>query len=225
MMQKDTVKRSIAGIVVLIAAVAVLAGCTRQSFDLTPLNELPEPDADGWISLFDGETLEGWQNARRPDAPHYWSVEDGVMTNDDDNGLDLSTVANFQDFELQIDYKTVPGGNSGVYLRGRVEVQILDSYGKEEVNDADNGAVYGQYAPLVNASLPPEEWHTFDIKYVGDTLTVTLNDELVQDNVTIRQVTGGELPGVVNDPGPIMLEGDHGRVWFRNVRIRPIGLE
>ena len=201
------------------------AGCAHVPLEPTPLEALPEADADGWISLFDGETLEGWWNARRPDHPHFWTAEDGVMTNDPDNGRDISTVANFKDFELEIDYKTVPEGNSGVYLRGRVEVQVLDSYGKEEVEDYDTGAVYGQYPPLVNASLPPGEWHTFYIRYVGDTLTVKLNDQLVQDNVTIERVTGGALRGGVNEAGPLMLQGDHGKVWYRNIRIRPIGLE
>ncbi len=200
-------------------------GCAHSALEPTPLEELPEPDAEGWISLFDGETLDGWQNARRPGEPHFWRVEDGVMANDADNGRDLATTANFQDFELRIDYKTVPEGNSGVYLRGRVEVQILDSYGNEELNAGDTGAVYDQYTPLVNASLPPGEWHSFDIKYVGDKLTVMLNDKLVQDNVTVSSVTGGALRGGVNEAGPLMLQGDHGKVWFRNVRIRPVGLK
>ena len=145
------------------------------------------------------------------------------MANDADNGRDLATKANFKDFELEIEYKTVPGGNSGVYLRGRVEVQVLDSYGREELDMSDSGSVYGQYAPLVNASLPPGEWHRFYIRYEGDRLTVKLNDQLVQDNVRVASVTGGALAGGVNAPGPIMLQGDHGKVWYRNPRIRPLG--
>lgn len=210
---------------VLIMALSILyTGCGRNAFDLTPLQDLPAADGEGWIDLFDGKTLEGWQNARQPGDAHFWSIEEGAMANDADNGRDLSTTANFKDFELQIEYKTVPGGNSGVYLRGRVEVQILDSYGKNEMSKGDAGAVYDQYAPLLNASLPSGDWHKFDIRYAGDKLTVKLNGQLVQDNVTVRGVTGGALRGRVNGPGPIMLQGDHGKVWFRNVRIRPIGL-
>lgn len=214
----------IKGIVLMLVLGAMTVGCSQRSFELTPLEELPEADADGWISLFDGETLDGWQHARSPGDSHFWTVEDGAMANDADNGRDLATVANFKDFELQIEYRIVPGGNSGVYLRGRVEVQILDSHGKAEVNAGDDGAVYDQYAPLVNASRPAGEWNKLDIRYAGDKLTVKLNDRLVQDNVTISRVTGGALPGGVNEPGPIMLQGDHGKVWFRDVRIRPIGL-
>jgi hypothetical protein len=216
--------RVMTGLMLLMVSSVLFAGCGRRSFELTPLQDLPEADGEGWIDLFDGKTLEGWQNARQPGKAHFWSVEEGVMANDADNGRDLSTTANFKDFELQIEYKTVPGGNSGVYLRGRVEVQILDSYRKEGLTKGDAGAVYDQYAPLFNASRPPGEWHTFAIRYVGDKLTVHLNGQKVQDNVTIREVTGGALRGRVNEPGPIMLQGDHGKVWFRNVRIRPIGL-
>lgn len=200
-------------------------GCSSAPIEPTPLTDLPEADAEGWIALFDGETPAGWQNAREPGNPHYWGIEDGALANNADNGRDLATVANFKDFELQIEYKTIPGGNSGVYLRGRVEVQILDSHGKEETGDGDAGAVYGQYAPMVNASLPPGEWHKFDIRYVDNRLTVQLNGQLVQDKVVIRKVTGGALRRRVNEAGPLMLQGDHGKVWFRNIRIRPVGLE
>lgn len=200
------------------------SGCARPPFELTPLDQLPAPDAEGWITLFDGKTLDGWQNARQPGKEHFWKIEDGAMVNDADNGRDIATVANFKDFELQIEYKTIPHGNSGVYLRGRVEVQILDSHGKEKLDKGDTGAVYDQYVPLVNASLAPGEWHKFDIRYVGDKLTVKLNGQLVQDNVTISSETGGALRRGVNEPGPLMLQGDHGKTWFRNIRIKPVGL-
>jgi hypothetical protein len=203
----------------------MMPGCARPSYELTPLEQLPAADGEGWITLFDGKTLDGWQNARQPGKDHFWTVEDGAMVNDGDNGRDLATVANFKDFELQIEYKTIPHGNSGVYLRGRVEVQILDSHGKEKLDMGDAGAVYDQYVPLENASLAPGEWHKFEIRYVDDKLTVKLNDKLVQDNVTISKETGGALRRGVNEPGPIMLQGDHGKTWFRNVRIKPIGLK
>ena len=203
----------------------MLPGCGTPSYELTPLDQLPEADADGWITLFDGKTLDGWQNARQPGKEHFWTIEDGAMVNDADNGRDIATVANFQDFELQIEYKTIPHGNSGVYLRGTIEVQVLDSYGKEKLDKGDAGAVYDQYVPLVNASLPPGEWHKFDIRIVGDKLTVKLNDKLVQDNVTIEKVTGGAMQRSADKPGPLMLQGDHGKTWYRNIRIKPIGLK
>lgn len=222
-MNSKKIQLAITAVLFLVTGI-MMPGCARQSYELTPLEQLPAADADGWITLFDGKTLNGWQNARQPGNDHFWTVEDDVMVNDEDNGRDLATVANFKDFELQIEYKTIPHGNSGVYLRGRVEVQILDSHGKEKLDKGDAGAVYDQYAPLENASLAPGEWHKFEIRYVDDKLTVKLNDKLVQDNVTISKETGGALRRGVNEPGPIMLQGDHGKTWFRNVRIKPIGL-
>ncbi len=175
---------------------------------------------EGWIALFDGTSLDAWQNARRPKAKNTWSIEDDAMTNVR-HGHDIATKAQFKDFDLKLEYKTVKDGNSGVYLRGRIEIQILDSYGKEEVGKSDDGAIYDKFAPLVNASKPAGEWNQLEATYVGDTLTVKLNGRLIHDKLKIKQLTGGALPGKVNDPGPLMLQGDHGKVWFRNVKIRP----
>lgn len=201
--------------VLCIPAIADEQGAAKPAGE----QELPE----GWTSLFSGTDLTGWQNARNPGAENKWSVEDGAMTNVD-HGNDIATIETFKDFALHIEYKTLPGGNSGVYLRGRVEVQVLDSHGKkpEDLNKGDAGAVYDQYAPLKNAAKPAGEWHTVDIIYCGDLLTVTLNGERVQDSVRISEPTGGALPGGVNEPGPLMLQGDHGKVWYRNIRVKPL---
>ena len=187
-MQNTTLNGAIVVFVAVLLGI-MIPGCAQRSFELTPLEQLPAPDADGWITLFDGKTTDGWQNARRPAEDHFWTVEDGALVNDADNGRDLATIANFQNFELQIEYKTIPHGNSGVYLRGRVEVQILDSYEKDNLNKGDAGAIYDQFVPLCNASLAPGEWHKFDIRYEGNKLTVKLNDKLVQDNITINSET------------------------------------
>ena len=172
--------------------------------------------------LFNGKDLTGWRNARNPEGENTWFVEDGAMTNvkaAGDHGVDLGTVDVFGDFCLHIEYKTIPGGNSGVYLRGRIEVQVLDSHGTTELTTGDTGAIYDKFVPLVNAAKPAGEWHTIDACYLGDRLTVLLNGQLVQDNIHVTELTGGALPGGVNDPGPVMLQGDHGKVWYRNVRV------
>jgi hypothetical protein len=173
--------------------------------------------------LFDGASLTGWQNARDAEGENQWFVEDGALTNEE-HANDIASVGGWRNFELSLEYRIVEGGNSGVYLRGRVEVQILDSYGKKELEPSDNGGIYGQFAPLVNASKPAGEWNTLEAHYVGDRLTVKLNGQEVLHAVQIVGVTGGALPGDVNDPGPIMLQGDHGKIWFRNIKIRPIGM-
>lgn len=177
--------------------------------------------AGEWIPLFDGKDLEGWQNARDPKAENKWFVEDGAMTNQT-HANDIGTTANYKDFELSLEYKLVKDGNSGVYLRGRVEIQILDSYGKQEVGKGDNGAIYDKFVPLVNASKPAGEWNQLDACYVGDTLCVKLNGQVVQAKTKITEVTGGALPGGVDEAGPIMLQGDHGKIWFRNIKVRPL---
>lgn len=194
------------------------------SFLLAPAAEAGKaccPDKDGWLVLFDGSNLDAWQNARKPKAENKWFIEDGTMTNQD-HGNDIGTKMEWKDFDLSLEYKIVKDGNSGVYLRGRVEVQILDSYGKADVGTHDNGGIYDKFAPLVNASKPAGEWNKLETSYVGDILTVRLNGQLVLDKQKITELTGGALRGGVNEAGSLMLQGDHGKIWFRNVKVRPL---
>lgn len=179
-------------------------------------------DGEGWIALFNGKDLTGWRNAREPEADNKWLVEDGCLTNKD-HANNIGTVKLFKDFGLKLEYKIVEDGNSGVYLRGRVEIQILDSFDcEEEPGKGDDGAFYDQHPPLKNASKPAGEWNRLEAIYRGDVVSVTLNGVLVQDNVQIAEPTGGALPGHVNFPGPLMLQGDHGKIWFRNMEIKPL---
>ncbi len=206
-----TIRRAlrIVPLIVCLLAPALLAGTSAVAED------------EVWVSLFDGSTLEGWRNARAPRAENKWFIEDNAMTNVD-HGNDIATVKRFRDFDLKLEFKTVPGGNSGVYLRGRIEIQVLDSYGKEKITNQDNGAIYGQFAPLVNASRPAGEWNQLEATIVGDEVTVRLNGVLIHDKQKLTEVTGGALPGKLCDPGPILLQGDHGKVWYRNIMIREI---
>jgi hypothetical protein len=173
---------------------------------------------EGWVKLFNGSDLEGWRNAREPRAENKWLIEDGAMTNVE-HGHDIATVKSFKDFGLRLEYKTVPGGNSGVYLRGRIEVQVLDSFGKQTPGKGDDGAIYDQFAPLVSASKPVGEWNQLEACIVGEEVTVKLNGQVIHDKRKISEVTGGALPGKVTDAGPLLLQGDHGKVWYRNIEI------
>jgi len=208
--------------VMLIAA----AGLPTMAADAGAAQSKPCCKAE-WIPLFNGKDLTGWQNARDPKAENHWGVEDGALTNlkTGHDGNDISTTESFKDFCLKLEYKTVPKGNSGVYLRGRVEVQVLDSFGKNPPGKGDDGAIYDQFAPKENASKPAGEWNTLEATYRGDTVTVTLNGKVVQDKVKITSVTGGALAGGVDEPGPLMLQGNHGKVWYRNIMIRPCPAE
>ena len=183
---------------------------------------LGQDDFGSWETIFNGKDLTGWQNARDPGAENQWIVRDGSLTNRKPGVNDISTTDSWRDFELHVEYKTVRGGNSGVYLRGRIEVQILDSFGKKEVGDGDAGGVYGQHAPKVNSAKPTGEWNSFDVRLIDNMLHVVHNGETIHDNVMLTDLTGGALPGGLNDPGPLMFQGDHGKVWFRNIKIRPL---
>jgi hypothetical protein len=181
---------------------------------------------EGWVQLFNGKDLTGWQNARDAKAENKWKAEDGTLTNvaTGHDGNDIATTQQFKDFELKIEYKTVKEGNSGTYLRGRVEVQIFDSTGKNPPGTWDDGAIFDQFAPKENASKPIGEWNQVEATYVGDTLTVKLNGKVIHDKIKIVKPTGAALPGGVNDAGPLMLQGNHGKVWFRNIMIKPLTL-
>jgi hypothetical protein len=181
------------------------------------------PKKDGWVKLFNGKDLKGW-HVRNPKANMSWKVENGVLVNDlkkGEHGVDLVTDQKFVDFELHVEFKVPKDGNSGVYLRGRYEVQVLDSFG-DQPNAESCGGIYGQKAPSENASLKPGEWQTYDITLKGKTVTVVHNGKLVVDKYDLPGPTGGALDRRVSDPGPLMLQGDHTAVDYRNIYIKPL---
>ncbi|MBI4557969.1 MAG: DUF1080 domain-containing protein [Candidatus Hydrogenedentes bacterium] len=203
---------------------AIWCSAMVMSMILSATVAAAEADTEGWITLFNGNDFTGWQHGRQPGAEVKWTIEDGAMTNVA-HGHDIATVDQFQDFELSIEWKTVPKGNSGVYLRGRIEVQVLDSYGVEKPDTGDNSGIYGQFAPKVNASKPVGEWNLLEAKIVGDEVTVKLNGQVVHDKQKLTDVTGGAVPGKLTDAGPLLLQGDHGKVWYRTIKLRPIKAE
>ena len=173
-----------------------------------------------WIELFNGEDLTGWR-MRHPDREHKWVVHNSILDNTD-KGVDIITEQEFGNFELHIEYLVPKDSNSGIYLRGRYELQILDSVGKTYPYPAENGALYNQKHVDVEVSKPAGEWQTVDATLNGMVLTVSLNGAKIHDSVTIAGPTGGQL-GDDNPPkGPLMLQGDHGPVQFRNIRIREL---
>jgi hypothetical protein len=170
------------------------------------------------IQLFNGKDLSGWR-LRSEKGKGCWSVEDGAMTNSR-GCVDLITERKFQDFKLTMEFKLVEQSNSGVYLRGRYETQILDDYGKPpEITGM--GSVYGFLTPKTNATKKAGEWQKYEITLVGRQLTVVLNGQTLIDKQEIPGVTGGALDSAEGTPGPIMLQGDHGKVWFRNIVLTP----
>jgi hypothetical protein len=170
--------------------------------------------------LFDGKSLDAW-GVQSPDRPIGWTIEDGAMTNQPPRANNLVSKEKFKDFRLDAEYKVSPSGNSGIYLRGRYELQVLDDAGKPTESHG-HMSIYARKAPDVNASKPAGEWQTAQITLVGNCVTVVLNGQTVQNNARIAGITGGALDARETQPGPVMIQGDHEKVWFRKVVVTPI---
>jgi hypothetical protein len=139
------------------------------------------------VRLFDGKTLDGWR-LRDPKAKNGWAVVDGDLAVVEPKGnADLVSDASFQDLKLHIEFMVDPKSNSGVYLRGRYEVQLLDNPdAKAALDTHGNGAVYSRLAPKVDASKSAGEWQTLDIEFVGRQITVRLNGTTIIQDVVDR---------------------------------------
>lgn len=181
-------------------------------------------DESEFKSLFNGKDTSGW-HLRNPGGHNSWKVENGILkniVNKGEHGTDLVSDRKFKDFTVRYDYMVPDNSNSGFYLRGRHEIQILGDYGKGETSTGGNGALYAFKAPDKFVSKPGGEWQTVEATIIGNRITVVMNGVKIHDNVECNKATGGELDNKVNEPGPIMLQGDHGTVWFRNLRIKEI---
>ncbi len=170
------------------------------------------------IDLFNGKDLAGWK-LRYATRGNCWSVVDGALTNAPPC-VDVITERTFADFKLHVEFNIVPKSNSGVYLRGRYEVQIQDDVGKA-MDSLRMGGVYGFLRPATNASGRPGEWQTYDITLVGRRVTVVLNGRTIVEDAEIPGITGGALDSDEARPGPLMLQGDHGKIAFRKVVLTP----
>lgn len=171
------------------------------------------------ISLFNGKDLSGWHMSE-PNPSVSWKVEDGTLVSPG-NGPEIINDQKFEDFKLHVEFNCGPESNSGVYLRGRYEVQIeTDSI--QEPPSHHMGGVYGFIAPDPEQPRTPGAWQTYDITLVGRTITVVQNGTTIIDHKEIRGITGGALDSYEGLPGPIYLQGsEKGRVAFRNIVITP----
>jgi hypothetical protein len=169
------------------------------------------------IQLFNGRDLEGWRTVEQRESK--WKVVNGLLVNES-TGANLRTTPEFRDFKLHVEFKIPPESNSGIYLRGRYETQVADDFGKEPYIRMVGG-IYGQIAPLVNACKPAGEWNVLDATLVGYRVTILLNGQTTVDGQLIDGITGGALSADERAPGPIMLQGDHGQVSYRNIVLTP----
>ena len=170
------------------------------------------------ITLYNGHDLSGW-HVRDTAKAETWRVADGVMENTP-HGTDIVTDQKFTDFKLHVEFKMVEKSNSGVYLRGRYEVQIEDNFGQEPESHRIGG-VYGFITPSSNPAKKAGEWQTYDITLIGRRVTVLLNNKNIIDNAEIPGITGGALDSNEGERGSIMLQGDHEKIYYRNVVITP----
>ena len=179
------------------------------------LRRAAAPRWDAPIRLLNGRDLAGWH----AEGANEWEAPAGVLRNKKSGG-NLITDRLFEDFKLHLEFRYPKGGNSGVYLRGRYEVQIADLEG-EGTDLGGLGAIYGFLAPNQPAALKPDDWQTFDITLVGRLVTVVLNGKTIITNQEIPGITGAAIDSKEGEPGPLLLQGDHGPIEFRNIIVTP----
>lgn len=210
-----------------------------------------------WIDLFDGATTAGWDPVCRgedewqtaasvqldPDDPRTFHVDpgNGVLVN---NGrtANIASETLHGDCELHLEFTVPEDSNSGVYLMGKYEIQILDSWEEEDRSYGSCGGIYARWVdekavggrpPDVNASRPPGEWQEYDVLFRAPTFDtsghkvsnavferVEWNGTVVHEGVEVKGPTRAAMPGPEWPRGPLMLQGDHGPVAYRNVRLR-----
>jgi hypothetical protein len=208
--------------------------------------------------LFNGKDLSGWK-FKQKEGSEAWKVVSDVKADPNDpktlvgtgqgggngallrgpidHGSDIYSDATFGDCELHVEFMVPKGSNSGVYLMGQYEVQVLDSFGKPDarLGQGDVGAIYSAAKPAKNAAKPPGEWQTFDIVFQAPRfdasgkktrnakfVSVKLNGQEIQNNVEVKGPTGGQLTNDEKPQGPLLFQGDHGIVAFRNVKVKPM---
>ena len=184
----------------------------------------PAEAKEGFKLLFNGRDLTGWKY-RRPDGKRSWSAQNGMLCNvlgKDEHGTDLLTEDTFRDFVVRYEFQVPPGSNSGLYLRGRHEIQIFDDFKAGKPEMGGNGAIYSVKPASLFASRRPGQWQHAEVRIHGQKISVVLNGVTIHDQVECPRGTGGHLDENLDQPGPLLLQGDHGSVAFRNVRIKAL---
>lgn len=169
------------------------------------------------VKLFNGKDVKGWHT----DGTNQWIAEGGILRSPH-SGANLITDKTFTDFKLHIEFRYPQGSNSGVYLRGRYEVQIIDTKsGEPEPINNQFSSIYGFLPPNKMMAKNPGEWQSYDITLVGRMVTIVANGKTVICNQVIPGITGGAFNSKEGEPGPILIQGDHGPIDYRNIVITP----
>ncbi|MFN5421718.1 MAG: DUF1080 domain-containing protein [bacterium] len=168
------------------------------------------------IKLFNGKDLAGWH---ADGEDNQWEVKNGNLTSARP-GSNIVSDKKFDDFKLHIEFRYPAHSNSGVYLRGRYEIQVEDNQGLEPASVLFGG-IYGFITPNEMAAKSPGEWQSYDVTLIGRRVTVVANGKKIICDQIIPGITGGALDSNEGEPGPIMLQGDHGLIEYRNIIITP----
>jgi hypothetical protein len=171
------------------------------------------------VSLFDRRDLSGWR-AVTTGKSTGWAVKDGLMTNQG-GAENIVSAAKFWNFVLHAEFRLEERSNSGIGLRGRYEVQIMNDY-RRPITGHSTAGVYGRILPAANVTRAPGEWQTYDIRLVGRQVTVVFNGVKVIDKKEIEGLTAIAVDPDEGEPGPIALQGDHGSIEFRDLTITPL---
>ncbi len=167
------------------------------------------------VKLFNGKNVVGWHT----DGKNQWVAEGGILRSPH-SGANLISDKTFTDFKLHIEFRYPQGSNSGVYLRGRYEVQIIDTKsGAPEPINNQFSSVYGFLPPNKMMAKNPGEWQYYDITLTGRLITIVANGKMVICNQEIPGITGGAINSREGEPGPILIQGDHGPIDYRNINI------
>jgi len=193
--------------------------------------ELKRPMPKAWsapVALFNGKDLTGWEPIGNV-SNNKWMARDGELVNNNPppaegekrgpGAANIKTTGKYQDFKLHIEVNCPEHGNSGIYLRGRYEIQVGTEGGSQPTHEM--GAVYSYYPAGGNLGNKLGEWTSFDITFVGRWVTVVRDGVTIHDNVEIPGPTGGALDSNESEPGPFFLQGDHiGVIRYRNIRVQ-----
>lgn len=206
------------------------------------------------IHPFNGKDLKGW-TTKKPESKSRWDtgvavvskaepkrlhigLGSGDLINDvagHGQGVDIYSLEKFGSCRIELEVMVAKGSNSGIYVMGEYEVQVLDSYGKTKLGSGDMGAIYGAAPPKINACTPPGTWQKYVIEFLAPKfndngektrnakfLKVQLNGQILHENIEMKGPTPSGVTGKETPKGPIMFQGDHGPVAYRNIKITPL---
>ncbi|MBN2271263.1 MAG: DUF1080 domain-containing protein [Sedimentisphaerales bacterium] len=200
----------------------------KRTPPLPPRPDLSKARYGKPITLFNGKNLDGWE-LTNPNNANGWVVEGSTLINrptqhEGEKHIaygNLRTTGVFEDFNLKLEVSVPEKSNSGIYLRGIYELQVLDSYGKP-LDSHNMGAIYSRITPSVSAEKPAGQWQSLDVTLLDRHVTVVLNGKKIIDNEPLLGCTGGALWSDPMKPGPLYLQGNHGAASFRNIVLTPI---